>query len=156
MSFALEFRKRHFLQADRPPQGRSLPSSAETRASRGVAFCAFVIAAAILAAFNSEGLRSAASDLASTQAGRGLIALTEAWDGIMEHAGAKSLVASVRDTVREARAARWSDVAGLVEAPVVALQDEKDNSVPLADKTITGALPASAGTLPKRVRSNGL
>jgi hypothetical protein len=144
-SFALEFRKKYFLEADRPPRGRRrYPTRAETRASRAGALGAFMVAAAMLAAFNSEGLRTAMRDLAGTELGRSLLAAAEVWDGAMERAGAKRVVAGVRVAIGEARTASWSDLAGVVEAPVLALRNEKEVDAPSADKTITGALPASA------------
>jgi|GEM_PF-6276444 len=155
MSFALEFRKKHFLEADRPLRREGVPSRAETRASRAGALGAFLVAAAILVAFNSEGLRTAAADLAETRVGRNLIALTEAWDGAMERAGTKTVVASVRDVVGGAREVSWSDLAGVVEAPVLALRDEDaEDGAALPPETYTGALPANASAVPVRKRAS--
>ena len=101
---------------------------------------ALLVAAVILAIFNSDGLRIAAGDLAERGHGRSLLALSEAWDAAMERAGAKTAMASIHRLVAEAREARWADVAGLVGAPVFAL---KGKGGPLPDQ-YTGSLPMPA------------
>jgi hypothetical protein len=153
-SFALEFRKKHFLaEAETKAGGRiggkqgsgrvmGTAARADTRASRAIALRALIIATAILAIFNSEGLRLAAFDLAETGFGRSLVDASEAWDGAMERAGAKTLVANVRAFVGEAREASWSDIAGMAQSPVFAFRDRKGGGAP--PESYTGALPTPA------------
>jgi hypothetical protein len=157
MSFALEFRKKHFLEADikagrkggtisRHLAGgvsRRVASRAETRASRAIALRALLIAAIVLAIFNSEGLRLSAYDLAESGFGRALLPVSEAWDGAMEHVGAKTLVANVRTIVGEAQEMSWADIAGIARAPAFAFRDRKGRGAP-AQEGYTGALPTAA------------
>jgi hypothetical protein len=137
MSFALEFRRKHFLAQPGPKGGgrggerqlsrRNVAAGrADTRASRAVAVRALLLAAAILAIFNSDGLRIAAGDLAERGHGRTLLALSEAWDAAMERAGAKAVMGGVRGLVAEAKGASWADVVELVGAPVLALTGKGD------------------------------
>jgi hypothetical protein len=121
MSFVLEFRKKHFAAPTAKMTGRRKRSAskrrkaedgrAETRASRATMLGALVVTAAILAIFNSEGLRLYAGDLAESQFGRPLLGLSEAWDGAMQRAGAKSVEEHVRSFVTGLREARWTDLA---------------------------------------------
>ena len=123
MSFALEFRKKHYTgpsaakaaatrSAKARPARRNLASvRSETRASKIAGLTALLMAAAILAVFNSDGLRLYAGDLAEDEVGRPLLTLSEAWDGAMERVGAKRLGTSVRGLVAELREASWTDVA---------------------------------------------
>jgi hypothetical protein len=123
MSFALEFRKKHYTgpaaakaaatrSAKARPARRNLASvRSETRASKIAGLTALLMAAAILAVFNSDGLRLYAGDLAEDEVGRPLLSVSEAWDGAMERVGAKRLGMGVRGLVAELREASWTDVA---------------------------------------------
>ncbi|MBK5197369.1 MAG: hypothetical protein JJE37_03715 [Methyloceanibacter sp.] len=85
-------------------------------------------------------MRIAAGDLAERGHGRSLLALCEAWDVATERAGAKTVIASVRTLVAEAKGASWADVAGLVGGPVLALRGRGEA---LPDQ-YTGSLPTLA------------
>jgi hypothetical protein len=121
MSFALEFRTKHFTArpakavAKPPKRSRSKRGAregrAETQGARATTLGALVLAAAILAVFNSEGLRLYAGDLAKNQFGRPLLTVSEAWDGAMQRAGAKAVEEQVRGFVADLREARWTDLA---------------------------------------------
>jgi hypothetical protein len=153
MSFALEYRKKQFLD---PPQstgrrrsagerrGRTglAAARAGTRASRATVLRALLLAAAILAVFNSAGLRVVAGDLAETGPGESLLVLCERWDDAMERTGAKTVTVRLRDLVTAAQDASWTDMAGLVGlgAPVVALKRDHDRE----PTPYTGALPVAA------------
>jgi hypothetical protein len=120
MSFALEFRTKHFTArptkaAARPrkrsPSKRSVREGrAETQGARATTLGALVLAAVILAVFNSEGLRLYAGDLAENQFGRPLLTVSEAWDGAMQRAGANAVEEQVRGFVAALREARWTDL----------------------------------------------
>jgi hypothetical protein len=155
MSFALEFRKRHFAGAcpakganrrvkQSRPAREAVDAAAETRVSRATMLVALVIAAAILAIFNSEGLRLYAGDLAEERFGRPLLTASEAWDGAMERIGAKRVEEGVRTIVAGLREARWTDLASAVGlaprgAATVAGADEAAPGAGAPD--ITGSLP---------------
>jgi hypothetical protein len=150
MSFALEFRKKHYLtraqakaggeRASRAPKARTRAEThANTRASRTTVLGALLMAGAILAVFNSEGLRLWVGDLAERGIGRPLLALSEAWDSAMERVGTKAVLASVRGLAAEAREASWDDLAGLVGAPGV--EDGTMTAGQGAPPDYTGALP---------------
>lgn len=132
MSFALEYRKKHLIapkkceaplpkakvtpkrRARKAPPKRVVVAVArpeDTKANRATVLGALLLAAFILAVFNSEGLRLVAGDLAEEEVGRPVLAVSEAWDQTMERVGAKALMASVRKVVEDAREASWSDVA---------------------------------------------
>jgi len=158
MSFALEFRKKNLLapktsetpppKAKRTPKRRSRKVAAkpvvaeppeDTNANRATVLGALILAAAILAVFNSEGLRLAAGDLAEKEAARPVIAVSEAWDGAMETIGAKALMASVRTVVEEVREASWADVA--IIAGGAPQSDRRTIAAGVARGDITGSLP---------------
>src|SRR5712691_2351891 len=94
MSFALEFRKKHFTAptakvAGRPKRSRSKrrkaeDGRAETQGAKATMLGALVVMAAILAIFNCEGLWLYAGDLVESQIGRPMLALWETWDGAMQ------------------------------------------------------------------------
>jgi hypothetical protein len=158
MSFALEFRKKHFTAPTAKVAGRRKRSPskrrkaedgrAETRGARATMLGALVVAAAILAIFNSEGLRLYAGDWAESQFGRPLLAVSEAWDGAMQRAGAKSVEEHVRSFVTGLREARWTDLASAFgAAPVGARTIELKGETSTADEPsdrYTGALPRTA------------
>lgn len=155
MSFAFEFRKKHFTgvgpakvaskRPKRPASGREvMDASAETRISRATMLVVLVIAAAILAIFNSEGLRLYAGDLAEESLGRPLLTASEAWDGAMERIGAKRLGEGVRTLVAGLREARWTDLAsavGLARAGVASVAGAGETAPAAGAPDITGALP---------------
>jgi hypothetical protein len=153
MSFALEYRKQRLTAPPKPiaatttrprktaPKRVETRGRGETQASRATALGALLMAAVILAVFNSEGLRLYAGDLAERQVGRPLLALSEAWDDAMERAGAKALVTRVRHVVTEAREASWADVAGLVGATHAG---PKSFAAKRPREEITGSLPLQA------------
>jgi hypothetical protein len=152
MSFALEFRKKHFTgvgparaagkrlkrpkRPKRPASRRKVPD-AETRVSRATMLAALVIAAAILAIFNSEGLRLYAGDLAEESLGRPLLTASEAWDRAMDHVGAKRVEEGVRTLVAGLREARWADLANAVGLKPAAVTIVAGAGAP----DLTGALP---------------
>jgi hypothetical protein len=121
MSFALQFRTKHFTarpaKAAAGPRKRSpakrgtREGRAETQGARATTLGALVLATAILAVFNSEGLRLYAGDLAQSQFGRPFLTVSETWDGAMQCAGAKAVEEQVRGFVAALREARWTDVA---------------------------------------------
>ncbi|ODA67484.1 hypothetical protein A7A08_01516 [Methyloligella halotolerans] len=133
-SFALAFRRKSFLDRvlaaegpDRtqsadavprpiPPVGQRIGEVADRSPARRAALLALLIAAALLAVFNSEGLVSTARDLAESRLGRSLLPVAERWDDAMERVGAKRLMASVRGLVLDAQYASWSDVAAVFGA----------------------------------------
>ncbi len=159
MSFALEFRKKNFTapsakaiegRRKRLPARRKVGDGrAETAASRATTLGALVLAAAILAIFNSEGLRLYAGDLAESQLGRPLLALSEAWDGVMQRAGAKSVEEHVRGFVAGLREARWTDLASALGVaapsggPAVGPKGEPSTAEAPSDR-YTGAVPRPA------------
>ena len=116
MSFALEYRKKHLTapkkcEAPAPKakakpkrRGRKAPPKQvvvaappeDTRANRATVLGALLLAAAILAVFNSEGLRLVAGDLAEEEVGRPVLVVSEAWDDAMDSVGAKAIAASSR------------------------------------------------------------
>ena len=103
-----------------------------------------MIAAAILAIFNSEGLRLYAGDLAEESLGRPLLTASEAWDGAMERIGAKRLGEGVRTLVAGLREARWTDLAsavGLARAGVASVAGAGETAPAAGAPDITGALP---------------
>ena len=103
---------------------------------------ALLLAAAILAVFNSEGLRLVAGDLAEEEVGRPVLVVSEAWDDAMDRVGAKALMASVRKVVEEAREASWADVA-VLPAPC-RKGDRRTIAADVARGDITGSLPRRA------------
>lgn len=155
MSFALEFRRKHFLEPglaakaqDRfkgrsgvvrriPPVGHRVGEEAERSPARRVALVALLIAAGILAVFNSEGMVTYARDLAESRMGRPLLPVAERWDGAMDRIGAKWLVASVRGVMLDAQYAGWSDMAGLFGLANDPMTAER----PADEELYTGALP---------------
>jgi len=157
MSFALEFRKKHFTAPTAKAAGRRRKRSpskrpkaedgrAETRESRATMLGALVVTAAILAIFNSEGLRLYAGDLAEGQFGRPLLGLSEAWDDAMQRAGAKSVEEHVRSFVTGLREARWTDLAsafGAAPLSARAIELETSTAEEPSDR-YTGALPRPA------------
>lgn len=84
---------------------------------RRTGLAALLIAAAILAVFNSKGLTSYTRDLAEAQAGRPLFAAAERWDHAMRQIGATDLMTNVHALVQDAKAARWTDIASLFDRP---------------------------------------
>jgi hypothetical protein len=155
MSFGLAFRKKH-LSAPEAKPARRKPAKprkraparrqaeidrAETRLARATMLGALVIAAAILAIFNSEGLRLVAGDVADSGVGGSLVVLAEAWDGAMERAGAKDVAAKVRGTVAGLRETRWADLAGPFRTGPVAAGTARAAEAP---EIYTGALPRPA------------
>ncbi|MFD0986423.1 hypothetical protein [Methyloligella solikamskensis] len=110
---------------------------ADKSPARRTTLMALVIAALVLAVFNSEGMVSTARDLAESRVGRPLLPVAERWDGAMERIGAKRLVASVRDLMLDAQYARWSDVAGVFGFE----GDPMTAEMPERDDLYTGALP---------------
>ncbi len=114
----------------------------ETKANRATVLGALLLAALILAVFNSEGLRLAAGDLAEQEVGRPVLVVSEAWDETMERVGAKALMASVRKVVEEAREASWADVA--VIAGAAPQGDRRTIAAGIAGGDITGSLPHRA------------
>lgn len=165
MSVALEFRKKHFAgvglaktaskRPKRPPSAREVPDArAETRVSRATMLVALVIAAAILAIFNSEGLRLHAGDLAEESLGRPLLTASEAWDGAMERVGAKRVEEGVRTFVAGLREGRWADLAsavGLTPAGVSTVAGAGETAPGVGAPNITGAVPRG----PKHVLDDG-
>ena len=158
MSFALEYRKKHLLapkkseapapKAKATPRRRTRKAPAkkvvavrpeETKANRATVLGALLLAAAILAVFNSEGLRLAAGDLAEQEVGRPVLVVSEAWDDAMDRVGAKALMASVRKVVEEAREASWADVAVLAGGGPQG--DRRTIAAGVARSDITGSLP---------------
>ena len=162
MSFALEYRKKHLIapkKSEAPaPKTKAKPKRRarkappkkvvaavrpeETKANRATVLGALLLAAAILAVFNSEGLRLAAGDLAEQEVGRPVLVVSEAWDETMERVGAKALMASVRKVVEEAREASWADVA--VIAGAAPQGDRRTIAAGVARGDITGSLPRRA------------
>jgi len=161
MSFALEYRKKHLLaptksEAPSPKakatpkrRARKAPSKRvvaerreDTKANRATVLGALLLAAAILAVFNSEGLRLVAGDLAEREAGRPVLAVSEAWDDAMDRIGAKSLMASVRKVVEEAREASWADVAIFTGGGPQS--DRRTIAADVARGDITSSLPRRA------------
>jgi len=163
MSFALEYRKKRLTapkkcEAPAPKakakpkrRGRKAPPKQvvvaappeDTRANRATVLGALLLAAAILAVFNSEGLRLVAGDLAEEEVGRPVLVVSEAWDDAMDSVGAKALMASVRGLVEEAREASWADV--VVLAGGGARQgDRRIIAADVARGDITGSLPRRA------------
>jgi hypothetical protein len=162
MSFALEYRKKHLTapkKAEAPaPKPKAKPKRRarktppkqvvvavlpeDTGANRATVLGALLLAALILAVFNSEGLRLVAGDIAEEEAGRPVLVVSEAWDDAMNRVGAKAVVASVRKLVEEAREASWADVAGFAgsmpEGPRQAIAAD------VAHSDITGSLPRRA------------
>lgn len=163
-SFALEYRKKHLVvpkQCEAPAlkakakrkrrTRKSAPKKVvvaigrpeDTRANRATVLGALLLAALILAVFNSEGLRLVAGDLAEEEVGRPVLVVSEAWDKTMERVGAKALMASVRKVVEEAREASWSDVA--VIAGAGPRQGERRTiAADVSRGDITGSLPRRA------------
>jgi hypothetical protein len=155
MSFALEFRKKHFAgaapakAADRRakrsrPAREAVDAAAETRVSRATMLVALLIAAAILAIFNSEGLRLYAGDLAEERFGGPLLAASEAWDGAMERIGAKRVEEGVHTLVVGLREARWTDLAsavGLAHAGVTSVAGAGEVAPGAGTPDVTGTLP---------------
>jgi hypothetical protein len=158
MSFALEYRKKHLLapktvEAPQPttakaPKRRVRKAPAkkviaaqreDTRANRATVLGALLLAAAILAVFNSEGLRLAAGDLAEREAGGPVLAVSEVWDDAMDMIGAKTVMASVRQVVTEARRASWQDVAAFIDGQSSPRQAIAADASQGGD--ITGSLP---------------
>ncbi len=120
-----------------PPVGHRVGEPADRSPARRVALVALLIAAGVLAVFNSEGMVSTARDLAESRVGRPLLPVAERWDGAMERIGAKRLVASVRGLMLDMQYARWPDVAalfGLEDDPMTAERPE-------GEELHTGALP---------------
>jgi hypothetical protein len=162
MSFALDYRKKHLLAPKKvevpPPKAKATPERRarkapskrvvaerreDTKANRATVLGALLLAAAILAVFNSEGLRLVAGDLAEREAGRPVLVVSEAWDDAMDRIGAKALMASVRQVVEEAREASWADVA--IFAGGGARQgDRRTIAADVARGDITGSLPRRA------------
>jgi hypothetical protein len=162
MSFALEYRKKHLIAPKKreapAPKAKAKPKRRarkappkqvvvaarpeDTMANRATVLGALLLAAAILAVFNSEGLRLVAGDLAEEEVGRPVLVVSEAWDDAMDRVGAKALMASVRSIVEEAREASWRDVAGL--AGGMPEGHPRAIAADVAHGDITGSLPAHA------------
>jgi hypothetical protein len=158
MSFALEYRKKHLTapkkaeapapkakpkrRARKAPPKRVVVAVArpeDTKANRATVLGALLLAAAILAVFNSEGLRLVAGDLAEEEVGRPVLAVSEAWDDAMDRVGAKAVMTSVRKVVEEAREARWADVAVLARGGPQG--DGRTIAAGVVRGDITGSLP---------------
>jgi hypothetical protein len=161
MSFALDYRKKHLLAPKKvevpPPKAKAAPKRRarkapskrvvaerreDTKANRATVLGALLLATAILAVFNSEGLRLVAGDLAEREAGRPVLVVSEAWDDAMDRIGAKALMASVRQVVEEAREASWADVA--IFAGGAPQSDRRTIAADVARGDITGSLPRRA------------
>jgi hypothetical protein len=99
-----------------PPVGHRIGEAEDRSPARRIALVALLIAAGVLAVFNSEGMVSTARDLAESRVGRSMLPVAERWDGAMEQIGAKRLVASVRGLMLDMQYARWADVAALFGA----------------------------------------
>lgn len=164
MSFALEYRKKHLVapkKSETPaPKAKATPKRRarkappkkvvalarppeDTRENRATVLGALLLAALILAVFNSEGLRLVAGDLAEQEAARPVLVVSEAWDQTMERVGAKAVMASVRKLVEEAREASWSDVA-VIAGGGPSQGDRRTIAAGVARGDITGSLPARA------------
>jgi hypothetical protein len=161
MSFALEYRKKHLTapknaeapaatakakpkrRARRAPPKQVVTAVApvDTKANRATALGALLLAAAILAVFNSEGLRLVAGDLAEEEVGRPVLVVSEAWDDAMDRVGAKAVMASVRRIVEEAREASWADVADFAGGVP---EGRRTIAADVAHGDITGSLPHRA------------
>ena len=159
MSFALEYRKKHLIAPKTseapPPKAKATPKRRarkappkkvvaaarpeETKANRATVLGALLLAAVILAVFNSEGLRLVAGDLAEKEVGRSVLVVSEAWDDAMDRIGAKAVMASVRKLVEEAREASWADVA--VIAGGAPQGNRRTVAADVARGDITGSLP---------------
>jgi hypothetical protein len=162
MSFALDYRKKHLIapkKCEAPaPKAKAKPKRRprkappkqvvvaappeDTRANQATVLGALLLAAAILAVFNSEGLRLVAGDLAEEEVGRPVLVVSEAWDDAMDRVGAKALMASVRKVVEEARETSWADVA--VIAGAAPQGDRRTIGAGIAGDDITGSLPRRA------------
>jgi hypothetical protein len=164
-AFALKFREQYFLEPARlaeedarrreaakrlrgalkrrgktaEPERSDTDTDAEARqrdaARAGVA--AFLLAAAILLVFNSDGFTEYTRDLAEVSAGRPLYAVAVKWDAEMDRIGAKRLGVAVHRLVVQVRAAHWIDIAGLFAAPGDARAAMRGKAVP----AYTGSLP---------------
>jgi hypothetical protein len=162
MSFALEYRKKHLTAPKKcavpAPKAKARPkrrvgkappkqvvtavAPVDTKANRATALGALLLAAAILAVFNSEGLRLVAGDLAEEEVGRPVLAVSEAWDNAMDRVGAKAVMASVRKVVQDAREASWADVASLTGGMPEGRR--RTIAADVAHTDITGSLPHRA------------
>ncbi|HEY8277473.1 MAG TPA: hypothetical protein VIG52_10870 [Methyloceanibacter sp.] len=163
MSFALEYRKKHLTapkKAEAPaPESKAKPKRRarktppkqvvvavarpeDTKANRATVLGALLLAAAILAVFNSEGLRLVAGDLAEEEVGRPVLVVSEAWDNAMDRVGAKAVIASVRKVVEEAREASWADVASFTGSMPEGRR--RTIAADVAHGDITGSLPHRA------------
>ena len=154
-SFALSFRRKYFLEPALaaelrsrsqatspvsrpiPPVGHRIGEVPDKSPARRTTLAALVIAALVLAVFNSEAMVSTARDLAESRMGRPLLPVVERWDGAMDRIGAKRLVGSVRTLMLDAQHARWSDVAGAFGLENDPMTAER----PMDAGLYTGALP---------------
>lgn len=125
MSIALEFRKRLL---EREAQERAARAAAakegfvagpandreSTAVNRGRVLRALLIAAAVLAVFNSGSLLHYTRGLAETAPGRHAYAMSERWHRLMESGRATRLVEEIRDIVAAVRDSNWSDLGPIV------------------------------------------
>ena len=139
MSFALEFRKKHFTAPTAKVAGRRKRSSSKRRkAEDGRA--------------ETRGARATMlGDWTESQFGRPLLAVSEAWDGAMQRAGAKSVEEHVRSFMTGLREARWTDLASAFGvAPVGA------RTIELKGETSTANEPSERYTGALRTAKHGL
>ena len=150
MSFALEYRKRLLARqkASDVADAEAFPApdvdAAETSGNRYRVLCALVVAAVILATFNSGALVHYARGLADGPLGPGPVEVSESWHEMMEAKGITRLVEAIRGGVMGAREISWADLgAGLglgrgdaTAAPTGVAATDQD--------TITSSLPAEA------------
>lgn len=155
-SFALEYRKRLLAQkqtareAERARRSEGFiadpaPDHKATAANRARVFGALLIAAGVLAIFNSEALVHWTRGLSSTAAGRQAFSLAMEWDAWMKASSADRLVAAIRDRVTMVRSAAWEDVAGPFAFGKLRAGEGLVRSAASGGKPppgITGALPA--------------
>lgn len=123
MSFALEFRKKHLVkrsgesQAERAvmrdDQARSskqTPPAPKPMSGRRVAQ-ALLVAAVILAVFNSGALVQYARGLSDKMFGPPIITASETWHAMMERGRLTGLTEQIRQIVSQARQSSWDDIA---------------------------------------------
>ncbi len=126
MSFALEFRKKHLIDRPAASVGRQAleqaPGSRAKDAGRGIAAPAMVpnarrvaltllIAAVVLAVFNSGSLVQYTRGLSDTMLGPNIIRASERWHAMMESGHMTDLTNRIRAVVSSARQSSWEDVA---------------------------------------------
>lgn len=124
MSFALDFRKKRTKSERRPrgqnmadealEQGFAIPRArkdASTHINRRRVFAALLIAAMVLAVFNSAALVQYARGFSGGAVGARLIDVSESWHRAMDSSQVTRIVATIRDAVSAVRHAGWHDMA---------------------------------------------